>query len=589
MVDTFVRAPELIGRGGWINTGGRTLTLSDFRGRFLLIDHWTLCCANCLHVLDELRPIERKYREVLTVIGAHAPKFKHEQDHQALIDACERYGVEHPVLDDPELITWKNYAVKAWPTLSLVDPKGYLIAQFSGEGHAHAIDRMINELLPKYRDVLTPGPSLYVAPEKSVTQLRFPAKTIVLDDQKLMVANPGHHDIVITDYSGNVIERIGKGTRGSNDGDFHGAEFQEPNGLLLLPPDIASRVGYEVLVADTANHLLRAINLETKQVITVAGNGQQWMQGQGTESLSTPWDLAWFSNLVIIAMAGIHQLWSFDPITGDIAIYAGTTNEGMVDGNRLDAWFAQTSGLAVTGNQLWIADSETSSLRFIEHDLVKTVIGASLLDFGFIDGDKSSARMQHPLGVDVLPDQTLIISDTYNGALRRFNPQTGLLSTVAKNLREPSGIIAISNEEVLVVESSRHQLTRVTLQEEVVQGEALRTERPPLEISGGTFTLDVVFLPPPGEKLDERYGPSTRLILSSTPPNLIREGAGKSQELIRTLEIDPAVGSGILHIAASAASCDNDGGTCHIHQQDWGIPVLITEQGATQLRLPLSG
>ena len=589
MVDTFVRAPELIGRGGWINTGGRTLTLSDFRGRFLLIDHWTLCCANCLHVLDELRPIERKYREVLTVIGAHAPKFKHEQDHQALIDACERYGVEHPVLDDPELITWKNYAVKAWPTLSLVDPKGYLIAQFSGEGHAHAIDRMINELLPKYRDVLTPGPSLYVAPEKSVTQLRFPAKTIVLDDQKLMVANPGHHDIVITDYSGNVIERIGKGTRGSNDGDFHGAEFQEPNGLLLLPPDIASRVGYEVLVADTANHLLRAINLETKQVITVAGNGQQWMQGQGTESLSTPWDLAWFSNLVIIAMAGIHQLWSFDPITGDIAIYAGTTNEGMVDGNRLDAWFAQTSGLAVTGNQLWIADSETSSLRFIENDLVKTVIGASLLDFGFIDGDKSSARMQHPLGVDVLPDQTLIISDTYNGALRRFNPQTGLLSTVAKNLREPSGIIAISNEEVLVVESSRHQLTRVTLQEEVVQGEALRTERPPLEISGGTFTLDVVFLPPPGEKLDERYGPSTRLILSSTPPNLIREGAGKSQELIRTLEIDPAVGSGILHIAASAASCDNDGGTCHIHQQDWGIPVLITEQGATQLRLPLSG
>ena len=589
MVDTFVRAPELIGRGGWINTGGRTLTLSDFRGRFLLIDHWTLCCANCLHVLDELRPIERKYREVLTVIGAHAPKFKHEQDHQALIDACERYGVEHPVLDDPELITWKNYAVKAWPTLSLVDPKGYLIAQFSGEGHAHAIDRMINELLPQYRDVLTPGPSLYVAPEKSDTQLRFPAKAIVLDDQKLMVANPGHHDIAVTDHSGNVIERIGKGTRGSNDGDFQGAEFQEPNGLLLLPPDVASRVGYEVLVADTANHLLRAINLETKQVITVAGNGQQWMQGQGTESLSTPWDLAWFSNLVIIAMAGIHQLWSFDPITGDVAIYAGTTNEGMVDGNRLDAWFAQTSGLAVTGNQLWIADSETSSLRFIENDVVKTVIGASLLDFGFIDGDKSSARMQHPFGVDVLPDQTLIISDTYNGALRRFNPQTGLLSTVAKNLREPSGIIAISNEEVLVVESSRHQLTRVTLQEEVVQGEALRTERPPLEISGGTFTLDVVFLPPPGEKLDERYGPSTRLILSSTPPNLIREGAGKSQELIRTLEIDPAVGSGILHIAASAASCDNDGGTCHIHQQDWGIPVLITEQGATQLRLPLSG
>ena len=54
-----VRAPELSGRG-WLGTGGATYRLADFRGRFLLLDFWTYCCVTCLHVLDELRPLEEK-------------------------------------------------------------------------------------------------------------------------------------------------------------------------------------------------------------------------------------------------------------------------------------------------------------------------------------------------------------------------------------------------------------------------------------------------------------------------------------------------------------------------------------------------
>ena len=59
-----VRAPELRGRG-WLNTGGRELTLTDLRGKIVLLDFWTFCCINCLHVLDELRPLEEKYGDVL--------------------------------------------------------------------------------------------------------------------------------------------------------------------------------------------------------------------------------------------------------------------------------------------------------------------------------------------------------------------------------------------------------------------------------------------------------------------------------------------------------------------------------------------
>jgi thiol-disulfide isomerase/thioredoxin len=135
-------APELRGRA-WLNTGGRELTLGDFRGRFLLLDFWTFCCVNCLHVLEELRPLEERYDGELVVVGVHSPKFEHEADAEALTAAVERYQVRHPVLDDPELVTWRAYTARAWPTLVLVDPQGYVAAQFAGEGHAHAIDALV--------------------------------------------------------------------------------------------------------------------------------------------------------------------------------------------------------------------------------------------------------------------------------------------------------------------------------------------------------------------------------------------------------------------------------------------------------------
>ena len=120
---TRVRAPELRGRG-WLNTGGRDLTLADLRGKIVLLDFWTFCCINCLHVLDELRPLEEKYADVLVTIGVHSPKFEHERDPEALAQAVERYGVAHPVLDDPDLLMWDRYAARAWPTLVRRRPRG---------------------------------------------------------------------------------------------------------------------------------------------------------------------------------------------------------------------------------------------------------------------------------------------------------------------------------------------------------------------------------------------------------------------------------------------------------------------------------
>jgi thiol-disulfide isomerase/thioredoxin len=588
-----VRAPELRGRG-WLNTAA-PLNLVDLRGRFVLIDFWTFCCINCLHVLDELRPLEKKYAGELVVIGVHSPKFVHEADPVALSAAVERYEVTHPVLDDPGLETWQAYTARAWPTLVLVDPEGYVVAQYAGEGHEHAIDALVAELREEHlaKGTLQPGDSPYVAPVPEPRDLRFPAKAITLPGKGFLVADAGHHQLVeLAEDAETVVRRIGSGSRGRADGAPDAAGFNEPNGLAALPPEVAREVGYDVVVADTVNHLLRGVDTRTGEVRTVAGDGRQWMQGDGTTSLSSPWDVAWWQDRVWVAMAGIHQLWTFDPSTGEVEVAAGTTNEGLLDGALHEAWFAQTSGLVVDRDRLWLADSETSSLRYVEAGGVHTAVGRGLFDFGFQDGPAEEALLQHPLGVTVLPDGSVAVCDTYNGAVRRYDPATATMGTIATDLAEPSGAL-VDGEHLVVVESAAHRLTRVPLgQAGRATGLSHTTSRPVTEVAAGELELVVAFEPPPGQKVDDRFGPSTQLLVSATPPALLEDGEGRGTDLTRTLVIDPAVGDGVLHVAARAASCDahaGEGAACHVHQQDWGVLVRVSPGGTARLVLPLSG
>lgn len=592
-----VRAPELIGKGGWLNTGNKDLTLSDLRGRIVVLDFWTFCCVNCLHVLDELRELEERHRDTVVIIGVHSPKFVHEAEHQAVVDAVERYGVEHPVLDDPELATWKQYAVRAWPTLVVIDPEGYVVAQHAGEGHAHAIEKLVEELEAEHgaKGTLRRGDGPYVPPEPVATDLRFPGKAVRLPAGSFLVSDTTRHQLVELAADGEqVLRRIGTGERGLTPDSFN-----EPQGLALLPDG-------RVAVADTVNHAVRVFDPETGVLETVAGTGKQWWQGSPTSGparavdLSSPWDLAWWQDRLWIAMAGVHQLWTWDPAAGTVGVAAGTTNEGLVDGPAAEAWFAQPSGLAAAGDRLWIADSETSAVRWVEPSAtgdghsIRTAVGTGLFDFGHRDGAADQALLQHPLGVTALPDGSVAIADTYNHALRRFDPATGEVTTLATDLREPSAAVLV-DDDIVVVESARHRLTRLRLPEEAVRVESVahRTQRAATEVAPGALRLEVVFQAPAGQKLDTRYGPSTRLLVSATPPELLADGAGAGTDLARDLVLADGVTEGVLHVSAMAASCDDASDVeypaCHVHQQDWGVPVEIAEGGVARLGLVLAG
>lgn len=627
-----LRAPELTGRR-WLNTGGRELSLADLRGKVVLLDFWTFCCINCLHVLDELRPLEEKYRDELVIIGVHSPKFEFERTIEAVDQAVERYQVEHIVLDDPDLVTWQAYTARAWPTLAVIDPEGYLVASMSGEGHSAGLAGLIEDLLAEHEDkgTLHRGSGPYVPPEPREGELLFPGKLVRLSRGEhagnLLVADSGHHSYVEYDPTGTqLLQRIGTGERGLTDGSFAHAQFSEPGGAVELPEELAQAVGYDIVVADTVSHLLRGIDLGTGTVSTVAGTGEQYMVGahdnvtgrSGAEGrydgpasdvkLSSPWDLSFVpaTGDVLVAMAGNHTIWAFDPAAGTIRLFSGTMNEGLVDGPAEDAWYAQTSGLSPAADGSVIAaDAETSALRLIDPQTggVTTLVGAGLFDFGFQDGPAGAARLQHPLGAAELPDGSIAVADTYNGAIRRYDPVADDVSTLARGLAEPSDILVVPATDdqpahLLVAESAAHAITAVSIPEHAqkVSEGAQQTTRPASRIGRGPVQVRVHFDVPKGQKLDDRWGDPTYLQVSATPPELIVSGAGGSEGIDRAVELNPELSEGVLHISARAAACDGEPGgeiplhaACHLYQQDWGIPVQIAEDGPNELDLNLRG
>lgn len=602
MVDRL-RAPELRGRR-WLNTGGEELSLVGLRGRIVVLDFWTFCCVNCLHVLDELRPLEQEFADSLVIIGVHSPKFEHEGRPEAVEAAVERYAVHHPVLDDPDLVTWDAYTARAWPTLVVIDPEGYIVGQMSGEGHGPGIASLVRELISEHsaRGTLRRGDSPYVPPSSDSTQFRFPGKAVPLGDGGFVVSDTAHHQIVLLE-SDLRTERAR----------FGGPEvFEEPQGVCVLPSDAAERLGYDLLVADTVNHRIASIRLSDGRIRTEAGTGEQLRERSGggaahKQPLSSPWDIVWWLDRAVIAMAGTHQLWALhlatEPENNTVAVLAGTSAEGLRDGAADEAWLAQPSGLAVSasGDRVWIADSETSALRSIVVDdngfRLETHIGEGLFDFGFVDGVRSQARMQHPLGVAEAADGTVLVADTYNGAIRRFDPVTQVLSTALTGLSEPSDVLPL-DDALIVVESSAHRVDRMRLPATAAaEGGAARVRRSATQIAPGAVELVVHFEPPAGQKLDDRYGDPTMLMVSSTPDSLIRSGGGRATGLGRALDLDSSVGDGVLHISVRAAACDASGpdgevpehAACHLYQQDWGIPVRLEAGADALLELHLRG
>ena len=468
-----VRSPEFPPQFPWLNTD-RPLTLQSLKGRVVLLDFWTYCCINCLHVLPDLKYLERKYRDSLTVIGVHSAKFDNEKEIENIRQAILRYDIEHPVIVDRNFEVWEQYAVRAWPTIVVIDPQGYCIGHVAGEGNREALDEAIADLLQQHQSQgTTDFQAIPFTLEKQTqpltTPLAFPGK--VLADEttnRLFIADTGHHRIVVATLEGEVLHVIGTGNAGLADGSFDTAQFFAPQGMAW---DAKHQLLY---IADTENHALRQIDFTRQEVSTIAGTGKQRDRfspesGEALEvPLNSPWDIVLIEDILLVAMAGCHQIWGMDLGDRTIGIYAGSGGESCIDGTLDEAAFAQPSGLATDGTELFVADSESSSIRGVgleEDAIVRTLCGSGeLFGFGDVDGTGEAVRLQHCLGVEYAAGW-LWVADTYNHKIKQVNPQTGFCQTVlgtGEDFREPSGL-SVAGSNLYIADTNHHRICRVDL------------------------------------------------------------------------------------------------------------------------------
>lgn len=564
-----MRAPELTGAGAWIGT--EPLSLADLRGKIVLLDFWTTACVNCLHVAEELRALERRYAEVLVVIGVHSPKFPHERELDVVRAAAARMRVEHPVLSDPELKLWDAYAVRAWPTLVLVDARGRVALTVAGEGHAEQLASAVDVLIAEAEAAggLRRGPLPLTPAAGGTGELAFPGKVAVGggpgDSARLAVADSGHDRVLVTTLEGEVLHELGG--------------FYQPQGVCFDGPGA-------LLVCETAADRVWRVELGH-------GVGDPGRRELLTGRLKSPWDVCRWHGHVVIAEAGRHRLWAIDR-DGEPQVIAGTGGENLVDGSAPAALLAQPSGLAITGSgELAFVDAESSALRVLDRPggFVRTLVGQGLFVSGAADGNAERARLQHPLGVATAPDGALLVADTYNGLVRVWRGEH-LWTVPVEGFLEPGGLDVLPGGRLVVADTGNHRVVLV----DPIDGHAEAVDvggAGSSDVAGpGTWTpaavattliaaagsvLDVELdVPLDGDELDALGGAPVRVTASALVPGLL---GGDTSWTLDALPARVGVrlghGSGRVTVELRAATCD--GALCRLRRTQRAFDVILTD------------
>jgi len=630
-------APELDGGHGWLNTSGE-ITLKDLRGKVVLIDFWTYCCINCMHVLPDLHYLEQKYPNELVVIGCHSAKFDNEKDTEAIRQAIVRYEIEHPVINDADMIVWRKFQASAWPTIVLLDPEGNFCGYVSGEGNRELLDGVIQKVIAwhKAKGTLDTTPVRFDLERDRVPSgpLKYPGKLLADEaGKRLFISDSNHNRIVVSSLDGKLLEVIGSGRIGSKDGSYAEAQFDHPQGMALA--------GNRLFVADTENHQLRVIDLAAKTVSTLAGTGEQArFRATGgplrTTALNSPWDLTVVGDTLFVAMAGPHQIWSHKLGSDSIGVFSGSGREDILDGPHGMAALAQPSGIVSDGKSLFVADSEGSAVRQISIDPkgdVTTLVGShdlpngrSLFTFGDVDAVGNEARLQHPLGV-LLDGQTLFVADAYNHKIKAVDLKTRQTTTLLGDggmgkkidpveLHEPAGM-AIAGKRLFIADTNNHRIVEYSLEskaarEFTVEGLAapqldreaapavtLGSGQPTIETEGQVLaageevTVEVALQIPDGYKLNDLAPVRARFSVEGEQSVVDAESLSGSHKAAVTenvarfpLKLTGEAGRASVKLALIYSYCrGGTGGLCKIHTARWTLPITTAADGKTMLKL----
>lgn len=479
-----IHAPSLEAGLGWLNTDTPLRLGHELRGQVVVLDFWTYCCINCMHILPDLASLEHKYaKEPVCFVGVHSAKFSNETARETIRAAIHRYEIKHPVVIDDQMKLWQAYAVRSWPTVVVINAQGYEVGRVAGENNREPLDNIIAQALEQGRKAGT----LASAPltihrdgmVRSTSGLAFPGKVFAdAELRRLFVADSNHNRIVIAEWPdgagcARVIRVVGNGEIGAADGPAERATFNHPQGLVTGQGSL--------YVCDTENHLIRKIDLETYEVTTVVGTGKMTYDFAGgrmatQQGINSPWDVVREGSTLYVAMAGQHQIWRIDLPVGFARALAGTGRENIADGPTETAAFSQPSGICMMAGKLYIADSEVSAIRCIDMatERVSTILGEGLFSFGDVDGVFPKAKLQHPLGIAPC-GTSLLVADTYNHKIKIVEPGARSVHTILGGgtpatktpaggpaFFEPGGL-SVAGDDLFVADTNNHRIIQLNL------------------------------------------------------------------------------------------------------------------------------
>lgn len=565
-----------------------------------------------------MRLLHQQFPDELVIIGVHSAKFPAEKLTANIREAIMRHGIDHPVVNDADFQVWQQYAIRAWPTLALIDPRGKVVDTQSGEILAEAYAAKIEALITDFeaKGLLDRTP-LELRPER-VTEpgrpLHYPSKLLLAQPagssaRYLFIADTGHHrllqvELADDDRSGEIVQVFGTGQPGWRDGPADEAQFHDPHGMALS--------GHTLYVADTENHTIRAIDLATNDVRTVAGTGHKahgrlsW-GGPTDVSLRSPWALWSEQDVLLIAMAGSHQIWALVDETR-LGIFAGTGAEALVDGPVAEAAFNQPSDLAIGLGHMFVADAEASAVRAIslgEDPQVMTLIGQGLFEFGDIDGVGGLVRLQHPTGLTFY-EGLVYIADSYNHKIKTLDPMTGEVTTLIgtgqpgdtdgafleATLYEPEGVVA-SEGRLYIADTNNHLIRVADLEAQSVQtvmlqglAQLMKSTAPqatkdihrlaPVTVAPGDVEITLAIVLPEGYKLNPdapqmiQWGGTVTPFDAVTPPTF-------TTPIEQDTEFDIEV---TLYYCQAA-----DQRLCFFHTSRMQLPLTVSATGERQVEI----
>lgn len=434
---TLDAAPKLCGfeSGQWVNAAMPNMQ-KEHTGKLTVVHFGSFDNYMSTADMQELSKLQSEFPHIRVIISLNA-KFDYPSTESEVLFELEKRQIPLPVYIDRGFELWECMGVEFWPTTMFFGPQGSLLETREGRLDLDEIRMALPEVMNRLAPAMDKNPEpFYGMPPgrwNKRTVLEYPAGLAVNERESMIFVSDLLGDRIIgLTKDGNVMYCIGNGEEGFKDGTLEQATFNGPRGLAL------DRENFILYVADSENHAIRKVDLMNDEVSTMMGTGRpprkmpQKVVGPNA-SITTPADLLLIGHDLYITMLGSNQIWKMDLRTEVAEPIAGTGEFGYSEGKALESDLATPSGLAedISG-ALFFTEAQASSLRYLDEDQVKRSVGDGIFSFGYADGKKEEIKMRYPNGI-VNHKKTIYLADTYNNCIRAIEPFKDKSETIAGN------------------------------------------------------------------------------------------------------------------------------------------------------------